>query len=405
MSTHRGSLIGALLLVCGTSIGGGMLALPVITAPAGFFPSFVTMLLVWGFMTSTALLLLEANMWMKDDAHILTLASHLLGKWGKWIACLIYLFIAYASLIAYVSSGGDFVQEAATKFGFAGISKWISCIIFIVVFGVLIDRGAKLVGRVNAILVLAMVIAYFGLVSVGFKDVSLALLMHQDWPKFFLAAPLLLTVFSFQCIVPSLTIYLQRDVKKMRFAIVGGTTMTLCIYIIWQILVLGSVPYDGAFGLNVALKEGVPATDFYRQAVQNPIVSSFAAFFSFFAIATSFLGIGLGLFDFLADGLKVSKTGKNKYMLGAIIMVPSLIFAAIYPRIFLVALDASGGLGDSILNGIIPVLMVWVGRYKKGYIGEYRYFGGRKALTAILCFALLVLCIEIAQFCGYFPLG
>ena len=45
----------ASLLVTGTAIGGGFLALPYTTAPAGFGPSVVLMLLSW------LLLLLEAS--------------------------------------------------------------------------------------------------------------------------------------------------------------------------------------------------------------------------------------------------------------------------------------------------------------------------------------------------------
>lgn len=37
MKGHR--LIGGILLVSGTAIGAGMLAIPVVSAPGGFFPS------------------------------------------------------------------------------------------------------------------------------------------------------------------------------------------------------------------------------------------------------------------------------------------------------------------------------------------------------------------------------
>ena len=32
-----------------------------------------------------------------------------------------------------------------------------------------------------------------------------------------------------------------------------------------------------------------------------------------------------------------------------------------FERIFLIALDISGGFGDTILNGIVPLLMLWLG--------------------------------------------
>ena len=37
----QGTLLRGILLVAGTSIGGGMLALPVLTGQIGFFPSLL----------------------------------------------------------------------------------------------------------------------------------------------------------------------------------------------------------------------------------------------------------------------------------------------------------------------------------------------------------------------------
>jgi tyrosine-specific transport protein len=49
---HSHILVAA-LLVAGTCVGGGMLALPVETGVIGFFPSLLIMVISWGFMTMT----------------------------------------------------------------------------------------------------------------------------------------------------------------------------------------------------------------------------------------------------------------------------------------------------------------------------------------------------------------
>lgn len=401
MTTNKlqlGTLLGAMLLVAGTSIGGGMLALPVSTGEAGFFPSFALLLLCWAFMTSTGLLMLEANLWMKDhDAHIISMSSRFLGPLGKIVAWITYLFIGYASLIAYIAGGGALLQEAIYSVSGYQLESWICASLFIAFFGFIIDLGAKIVGRVNAILVAAMVFAYFILVGVGVSEITPSFLSHTNWKRVILATPIVLTVFSFQCIVPSLTIYLKRNAKALRIAIVGGTTLTLFVYLIWEFLVLGTVPLEGENGLEVALLQGRAATDFYRQVVGSPYVSLFAGFFAFFALATSFLGLGLGLFDFLADGLKIKKKGKNKILLAILIIAPSLFFALTYERAFLVALDTSGGFGDAILNGILPVMMVWIGRYWMNLKGPYTFLGGKVSLTLVILFYMGVLTFEIIQ--------
>ena len=80
---EKGSFITVCFLVGGTCVGGGMLALPVSTSMIGFGPSLVVMVLAWLFMTATGLLILEVNLWMKkEDSHMVTMASRMLGKGG-----------------------------------------------------------------------------------------------------------------------------------------------------------------------------------------------------------------------------------------------------------------------------------------------------------------------------------
>lgn len=391
----RGKLISAMFLVGGTCIGGGMLALPVATGVSGFFPSLVMMLICWFGMTTTALLLLEVSLWMEEGAHVITMTSRILGRGGQVISWILYLFICYASVVAYTAAGSSLMIRGIDLATGIEVSKEVAALLFIIIFGAIVDLGTNLVGRVNTILFIGMMAAYFALVGMGVSEVRPSLLTHQNWSTSFLAIPLLLTSFSFQTMVPSLTPYLKRNAKYLRLAIVGGTTIALVVYIIWQWLMLGIVPVHGEHGLASALIAGEPATQFLREHVSSDWMAAVAEFFAFFAIVTSFLGIALGLFDFLADGLKVKKEGKGKLLLGSLIIIPTFIFAVYFERIFLIALDTSGGFGDSILNGIIPVLMVWIGRYSMGYTSENRVWGGKPFLIFIATLFVCSLGIEV----------
>lgn len=403
---ERGRLISAIFLVAGTCTGGGMLALPVATGISGFFPSTLMMFLCWFAMTASALLLLEVNLWMKEGAHVITMASTLLGPIGKIVSWCVYLFISYASIVAYTAAGGALVINGADGlFGLVVPKEW-GCLFFIVFFGGVIYLGNRIVGRVNTILFVAMIVAYFALIGTGITEVKGSLLTHAHWPTSLLAIPLLLTTFSFQTMLPSLTPYLKRNVWALRIAIIVGTTITLIVYLIWQFLVLGIVPVDGPNSLIKALEVGEPITQFLREHVQSHWVSVIAEYFAFFALVTSFLGIALGLFDFLSDGLKIPNVGFGKVVLSLLIIIPTFIFAAYFERVFLLALDTSGGFGDSILNGIMPVLMVWVGRYIFKFPDEHRTPGGKPLLIIVLSFFVFALVLETlvhtGQMCSIF---
>lgn len=400
-SSDKRGLIAAMFLVAGTCIGGGMLALPVATGVSGFLPSLTIMALCWFAMTASALLLLEANLWMKEGAHVITMSSTILGPIGKMVSWCVFLFISYASIVAYTAAGGNLITNGASSLLGLTVSKELGCLIFILLFGSVIYIGSELIGRVNTILFVAMIAAYFGLVGAGLSEVKPSLLSHQRWSPSLLSIPLLLTTFSFQTMLPSLTPYLKRNVNALRWAIIGGTTITFIVYAIWQWLVLGIVPVEGPNSLIEALEVGEPITQFLREHVKEPWVATLADYFAFFALVTSFLGIALGLFDFLADGLKIKKTGTGHLILGALIVVPTFIFAAYFERVFLLALDTSGGFGDSILNGMMPVLMVWVGRYYLKFPAENRVPGGRPLLVAVFLFFACSLILEILVHTGY----
>lgn len=389
-----GKLISAIFLVAGTCIGGGMLALPVATGISGFVPSTLMMTLCWLAMTASALLLLEVNLWMKEGAHIITMATTLLGPVGKVVSWCVYLFISYASIVAYTAAGGSLVMNGLAHIFDVELSKEWSCLLFIVFFGGIIYLGNQIVGRVNAVLFIAMIVAYIILVGTAWPEVKMSLLKHRYWSTSFLAIPLLLTTFSFQTMLPSLTPYLKRNVRALRGAIIGGTTLTFIVYIVWQWIVLGIVPISGPNSLIKALEMGEPITQFLREHVHSPWLSMLAEYFAFFALVTSFLGMALGLFDFLSDGLRIRNEGLGKVILSLLIIIPTFIFAAYFERIFILALDTSGGFGDAILNGIMPVLMVWVGRYIYKFPAEHRTPGGKVLLIAVLVFFTSALILE-----------
>jgi tyrosine-specific transport protein len=388
------STLSATFLVAGTSIGGGMLALPIATGLNGFFPSIVMMAMCWFAMTLTALLLLEVTLWFGEGAHIMTMTEHTLGKVGKAITAVVYLFICYASLVAYADGGGKQFISGLDHYMGLNIPVDFGPVLFVLVFYAVVFLGAEVVGRVNTILFAAMILAYLGLVGMGAHEIKAVYLQRVQWSGAFLAIPLLLTSFSFQTMVPSLVPYLKRNMRALRIAVIGGTSITFLIYFVWQALILGIVSVEGEKGLEVALLNGEPPTLFLRHHVESAWVYMVGEFFAFFALGTSFLGIGFGLYDFIADGLHLNKKHRHKWMVMALIVVPTLIFVTLFERVFLIAMSATGGFGDAILNGMIPVLMIWVGRYSMGHESPARLPIGKIGLIFLFLFFLVAMGIE-----------
>ena len=397
--SRAGKTLIATCLIGGTCIGGGILALPVETGWLGLWPAIAVLVFSWAFMTLTGLLYAEASLWMKEkDAHVVTMSKHLLGRFGEYVAVLLYLFMGYASLVAYNSGGSVLIVNFVNSISDWGVTRWEACIIFAFIFGSVLYLGSKILGWINTAFVVGLIVAYIGMVTIGIGEVQIALYDRFHWDGMYFILPLMITSFSFQMIVPSIALYVEHDAKALRRAVSWGTCLPAVAYLLWLVVVLGVVPNEGNHGLAEALKDGLAATESLKFFTKSRWLASFAEYFAFFAIVTSYLGIGLGLYDFLSDLTKIKKKGWGKFILGLLVFLPTLYFTVIFPNAFLSALDITGGLGDSLLNGVIPVLMVWIGRYYVGYESEIKVPGGRFSLIILFLCSLLILGTQIVKF-------
>lgn len=390
MNTNR-NIIGGALLVAGTSIGGGMLALPVLTSLGGFLPSLVIYLLCWLFMACTGLLLLEVACWLPKDSNIVSMAEHTLGSIGKYAAWCLYLFLFYCLTLAYIVGCGDLVAQL---FG-NSIPEWMGMLIFVIFFSPFLFLGAKTIGHLNIYLMIGLGLSYCAFVFLGYRYVNHDLLSHRNWSASLLALPIAFTAFAYQGIVPTLFNYMHQDVRSTRAAIVIGSFIPLIAYVIWQWLILGIVPTDGPNGLAEALNKGQNAVYPLKHFIGSSWVYIVGQFFAFFALVTSFFGVTLGLLDFLADGLKVKKDSTGKLGLIAAIIIPPLLVAFVQPHLFLIALDYAGGYGCAILLGLLPILMVWNGRYYKGLKSEFALPGGKIVLSLLIMFVFFELYCQL----------
>lgn len=391
MPHRQGTLLGGSLLVAGTTIGGGMLALPVLTSPAGFVPSILIYFLCWAFMASTGLLFLEISQWFKQDANIITMAEATLGRWGKGFAWILYLFLFYCLTVAYMVGCGNILVQISQQ----AIPDWLGPILFVAIFAPFIMIPTALAGRLNVGLVIGLALSYVGFVGVGVPYVNNAFLKEMHWQNSLLSLPIAFTAFAYQGIIPTLTGYMQHDMQKTRRVILLGSFIPLLAYIVWEWLILGIVPREGPQGLLSALQAGNNAVEPLHYFIQNPAVYYIGQAFAFFALVTSFLGVTLGLRDFLADGFSIQKDLRGKLLLALMVFLVPLFIAVSYPHLFLIALDYAGGFGVALLLGLLPILMTWVGRYRMSLGGEPQLFGGQAVLGLLTLFVVFELIYQM----------
>ena len=397
MKRHS-KLIGGVLLVAGTATGAGMLALPVSTGMAGFLPSLLVFVFYWAYMTYTAFLMLEVNLWVGEDTNLISMARKTLGKWGQCFSWLVYLFLLYALTTAYIAGSAPIVMDAVKAMTGILLPEWAGAIPLLAIFGFFVYKGMHAVNSVNRLLMLGLVIAYGIMVIFLTPHVNGDLLKHIDMKYILMGVSVVATSFGFHIIIPSLVTYLEGDVPKLKRVLLIGSAIPLAVYILWEFLALGIIPIEGEHGIRQGYLNGSNGAHLLTAFLKNSFIAMVARFFSFFAIVTSFLGVSLSLSDFLADGLRIRKTRGGRALLYLLTFVPPLVITLIDPRAFLSALEYAGAFGVVTLLGLLPALMVWSGRYRKRLAGKsaFQTPGGKGLLILVALISLGVIAMEIA---------
>lgn len=387
--------LGGVLLIAGTTIGAGMLAMPIVTGFAGFFPSLLVLGSCWLFMLITGFLFLEVNLAMEGEVNLITMAQRTLGKWGKILSWGVYLLLLYSLTAAYIAGSAPIFLESLQFFFGLSIPSWAGPLPLLLFFGLFVYLGTLATDYINRLLMMGLLLGYVLLIMLVPSHIQWNLFTHIDYPAMLLAFPVVITSFGYHIIIPTLTTYMAHDKKKLRLAVLIGSLIPLIFYLLWEFLVLGSVPLTGSVSLAAAAKNGVSATFPLRHILTSPWIGLGAQMFSFFAVVTSFMGVSLSLSDFLTDGLRIKKTGFGRLLACLMTFTPPLLFVYSYPRGFLIALQYAG-ICVAILLGILPALMSW-------HLPNHPFFKsikGRALLIGVMLFATAIIILDIAEETG-----
>ena len=159
---------------------------------------------------------------------------------------------------------------------------------------------------------------------------------------------------------------------------------------------------------NVTINErGIPCeplkkyVEAIREVVASPHVELAVHLFADLALATSFLGVSLGLFDYLADMFQRKNSVGGRLQSGIITFLPPLAFALFYPRGFVMALGYAG-VALAVLALIMPALLVMKSRREHPQ-ATWRVAGGAPTLWLVLLCGIGIVAIQFSIAAGLLP--
>jgi len=297
------SVAGATALVAGTTVGAGILALPAKTIEAGFGPSAVALVVAWAYMAASALLIAEVNVNTlcalgRTSVSIKSMAGQTIGETGSQVASVAYAFIHYALLVAYMLEGGKLLGELVPPLASAVTGVPDASIFAAIGGGALLLGSTAQVDKANSALFVGVIGAFFAIVGVGASKISLSYLAHATPSAALPAVPVMVLSFTFHNVVPTIAYQLGCDIQKIRTAILAGSAIPLLMFLLWDAVVLGSVPLEVA---QSALQAGSVFDPLEAVRAGGDSLGQTVRVFSLLAICTSFIGFCYGLVDFYAD--------------------------------------------------------------------------------------------------------
>ena len=392
--------VGSTLLVAGTMIGAGMLAMPLTSAGIGFGFTLVLLLGLWALLTFSALLFVELYQTADSDAGIGTLAELYFGKVGRIIATAVLIIFLYALIAAYISGGGSLLKDLLPE----SFGDKVSILLFTVIFGSFIVIGTHSVDKINRVLFFVMLAAFAVVLSLMLPEIKFDNLMATpiDNALIISASPVFFTAFGFHGSIPSLNKYLDGNVKALRISILAGSAITLCAYILWQMSTHGLLTQNEFLQI---LKEDATLNGLVKATLAitgSNMIAGAVKLFSTLALVTSFLGVGLGLLECIEDLLKRSfNISAGRISLGLMTFIPPLVFALFYPEGFILALGYAGQM-FAFYAVVLPVSLVWKARRTHTDL-PYKVWGGNLTLIIVLILGVIITSIPFAIRAGYLP--
>jgi len=387
--------IGSVLIITGTAIGAGMLAIPIVTAALGFWGAVVLLFACWALMTYTALLVLETNLFFGVGSSFHSMAKYTLGKKGQFLTWISFLLLLYALDAAYMSGGSSLLDTAFYLIEGEHLQPWVNTLIFTGVLGGVVVWGMHAVDRFNRFLMFLKALTFLLLLILVMPHVHMHLLAQNPVSRnaWWLAIPILITSFGFHIVIPSVQDYIGNFPERLRKIVLIGSTIPLIVYLLWVFATLGVIPRHGPNSFTSIEHNDVgDMVLVLRGLLHSSWVSFFVNCFTDIAVTTSFLGVSISLFDFMADGFKLNKKKVvDRGIITLLTFVIPLLFALFYPHGFVMALGYAS-IFVAILLIILPALMVR--SLRKLYPLSYSVVGGSFALWIVMLLGVGVIITE-----------
>lgn len=360
--------IGAVFLVAGTCIGSGMIALPMVLAKLGLVPSMMLMLAIWFIMYYTSLINLELNLQANHGLSLGALGRRFSGKKAELIGTISLKLLSYSLLAVFIYGGASIFQELiesklGVKYAFESIASWYA----LIAAGLLL-LPIKLIDYFNRLLFISLLVVVIILlaglaVSIEWSHLPLFSGQYAEPSTWAAVIPVVFTSFGFQVIFHTLTNYCHKDAKMLKKTFFWGSVIPAIVYILWTCSIL-SVLYHHNPAFYAQMADGKAEVGELIEALSNVAqwhsVQILVWWISLLAIATSVLGVGVGLCDSLKKMMqdRIPQANLSNILASLLTILPAYLAVIWIPNAFIAVLGFAGMI-LAVIAIILPTWLFW----------------------------------------------
>ena len=397
-SNAKHSSFWGIMVIAGTVIGGGMFALPVDLSGAWFFWGAFILIIAWFSMMHSGLLLLEANLNYPVGSSFNTITKDLIGNKWNIVSGFTVAFVLYILTYAYISANGAIISETISmNMGYRVNPRIVGICTAIFVASVLWISSLA-ASRITSLFLGIKIISFIIVFGSFFFQVDFSILRDTAgqaqnnvsyFPYIFMALPVCLASFGFHGNIPSLIICYGKRKDKLIKSIVFGSLLALVIYLLWLYCTMGNITRE-SFSEIIASGGNVDSlVKSFLGTRQTGIIEFCLLVFSNLAVASSFFGVTLGLFDYLADLFKFDNSAVGRFKTVLLTFLPPALLYLIFPNGFIYGIGGAG-LCATIWAVIIPAVLALKARQKFPN-KMFTVWGGVFIPTIVILFGVAVI--------------
>jgi tyrosine-specific transport protein len=387
------------LLVAGTAIGSGMIALPMVLAKLGIIPSLIIMLAVWVASYKSALLSVELNLQAKTGLPLGALAGKFSGPRAEIIGTISLNLLLYSLLAVYIYGMASIAQKLTSVYWNLDVSSFSTASCVAVLTAALLLLPIRLIDYMNRIVFSGLIAIFLILLCAIVASVDTSRLPLMITPSFSNLSSVLSVVFTsfgFQVIFHTLANYCGLDARALKKTFFYGSLIPAIVYVAWTYGVLG-VLYGSneAFYMQMSLGQK-DVGDLIKElsSISNlPNMQLLVWALSVLAVFTSILGVGAAIVSSLDLMLKDKIISKSvrKIACSLLAVVPSYVVATAIPNAFVKIFGFAGAI-LSIIAIFMPLYLLYAANIKKLY---YKELSNKWLLALFLIFGIIIATSEL----------